>query len=82
VAEGSNLGGAILFKMAQEKLGLDAETGASHLAAHPDGVARHWRAFTTALDAAPLSPVEEDALLAAATRAFDTVQRYVREEIR
>jgi len=81
VAEGSNLGGAILFKMAQEKLGLDQNTGASHLAAHPDGVARHWRAFTAALDAAPLSSAEEDALCDAATQAFETVQRYVREEI-
>jgi len=81
VAEGSNLGASILFKMAQEKLGLDQETGASHLAAHPDGVARHWRAFTAALDAAVLTREQDHALLHAATQAFETVQCYVREEI-
>ncbi|PAT36593.1 biliverdin-producing heme oxygenase [Vandammella animalimorsus] len=81
VAEGSNLGGTILFKIASEKLGLGRDFGARHLAAHPDGAARHWRAFTAALDAAPLSPEEESQMMQAAQEAFATVQAYAREEL-
>lgn len=79
VAEGSNLGGTILFKMAA-KLGLGAQFGASHLAAHPDGAARHWRQFTAALDTVPLSDAQEAAVIDGANTAFRTVRGYVEEE--
>lgn len=79
VAEGSNLGGTILFKMAA-KLGLGAEFGASHLAAHPDGAARHWRQFTAALDAVPLTAEQEAEAIEGANTAFRTVRGYVEEE--
>lgn len=81
VAEGSNLGGTILYKLAGQKLGLSDALGASHLAAHPDGAARHWRTFTTALDSLPLSAEQEDQLIQGAKDAFGTVHAYVREEI-
>ncbi|THF60181.1 biliverdin-producing heme oxygenase [Pseudothauera rhizosphaerae] len=80
VAEGSNLGGTLLYKWAHEKLGLDQNCGASHLAAHPEGAARHWREFTAALDAVALSPAQEAAVIAAAEEAFRTVHGYVDEE--
>lgn len=76
VAEGSNLGAAILFKLAA-KLGLDAEYGARHLAGHPDGRARHWRQFTAVLDALELSAEQEQQLAAAATAAFLRVHGHV-----
>lgn len=79
VAEGSNLGGAVLFKMAA-KLGLDASFGARHLAAHPDGAARHWREFTTALDTVELTAVQEQQVIDAADEAFRSVHRHVEEE--
>lgn len=79
VAEGSNLGGTILFKMAA-KLGLGARFGASHLAAHPDGAARHWRQFTAALDAVPLTAGQEAEAIEGANAAFRTVRGYVEEE--
>lgn len=81
VVEGSNMGGAILFKMAREKLGLDQNHGVSHLAAHPDGVARHWREFTAALDGVQLTPEQEDEAVQGAESAFLAVQGYVREEM-
>lgn len=80
VAEGSNVGGTVLYKIAVDKLGLDRHHGASHLAAHPDGAARHWREFTAALDTVPLSTQQEDEVVHAAEDAFRTVHAYVREE--
>ncbi|RMH90736.1 biliverdin-producing heme oxygenase [Lysobacter pythonis] len=72
VAEGSNLGAAILFKQAA-RLGLGANFGARHLAAHPDGRAPHWRAFTQVLDSEPL----DEAARAEATEAARTAFRRV-----
>ncbi|MBM7094103.1 biliverdin-producing heme oxygenase, partial [Streptomyces sp. S12] len=78
VAEGSNLGGAVLYKLAA-KLGLNSGFGARHLAAHPDGVARHWRGFTAALDAVTLSRSQEDEVVAGAEAAFGRVRAHVEE---
>lgn len=79
VAEGSNIGGTVLYKLAG-KLGLDACNGASHLAAHPDGAARHWREFTAALDTVALSEEQEAEAIAGANAAFRIVRGYVEEE--
>ncbi|HEY0200971.1 MAG TPA: biliverdin-producing heme oxygenase [Burkholderiaceae bacterium] len=80
VAEGSNLGGTILYKLAVQKLGLNNALGARHLAAHPDGAARHWREFTKVLDSIELLPDQEIQLVQGAEDAFRTVHGYVREE--
>ncbi|MDT0814963.1 biliverdin-producing heme oxygenase, partial [Staphylococcus pseudintermedius] len=79
VAEGSNLGGSVLYKLAA-RLGLDRGFGARHLAAHPDGVARHWRRFTAALDGAALSAAQEEDVVAGAEAAFRRVRGHVEEE--
>lgn len=79
VAEGSNLGGTVLYKMAAA-LGLDRSFGARHLAAHPDGAARHWREFTAALDAVVLSPAQEQEVIDAADAAFRSVHGHVELE--
>lgn len=79
VAEGSNLGGTILFKLAG-KLGLGAAFGASHLAAHPDGAARHWREFTASLDGISMTEAQEAAAIEGANAAFRTVRGYVEQE--
>jgi len=79
VAEGSHLGGAVLYKMAA-RLGLDAGFGARHLAAHPEGAARHWRAFTTALDSVVLDAGQEQQVIEAADTAFRRVHAHVEHE--
>ncbi|WP_369967981.1 biliverdin-producing heme oxygenase [Stenotrophomonas rhizophila] len=79
VAEGSNLGGTILYKMAA-RLGLDADFGARHLAAHPDGAARHWREFTAALDGVVLDDAQEQQVIDAADAAFRSVHGHVERE--
>jgi len=76
VAEGSNLGAAFLIKDAA-KIGLSEGFGARHLAGAPEGRGLHWRTFTAALDAAPLSPDEEARVVAGARAAFARVQQLV-----
>ncbi|WP_395396587.1 biliverdin-producing heme oxygenase [Novosphingobium sp. BL-8A] len=73
VAEGSNMGAALLRKEAA-KLGLSDERGARHLAPADEGPAAHWRTFTAALDAINLSPEEEARTAAGANTAFARVQ--------
>lgn len=73
VAEGSNLGAALLLKEA-EKLGLSETFGARHLAAAPEGRGLYWKTFTAALDAVPLSDTEEERAIVGARAAFTRVQ--------
>ena len=75
-AEGSNLGAAILLKEAK-KLGLGETFGARHLAGHPDGRGLHWREFTAAMNAAPLSAGENDRVAEGAVAAFAHVRSLV-----
>lgn len=75
VAEGSNLGAALLRKEAA-KIGLSDEHGARHLAPAPEGPAAHWREFTAALDAVPLDEAEQQRAIAGANAAFMRVQAF------
>ncbi len=77
-SEGSNLGAAFLFKQTQ-RLGLDAERGARHLAPHPDGRALHWREFVAGVDGLALSEAQEAHAIEGAIAAFDSYRRHVRE---
>lgn len=81
VAEGSNLGAALLRKAAA-KLGLSNDHGARHLAPSGEGPAAHWRVFTTALDAAVLTAEEEDRAVAGANAAFARVQALANAALR
>ncbi|MFT3965381.1 MAG: biliverdin-producing heme oxygenase [Sphingobium sp.] len=80
VAEGSNMGAALLRKEAA-KLGLSDEQGARHLAPAPIRPAAHWRAFTAGLDAAALTEEEEARAVAGAQAAFARVQAHVDERL-
>ena len=77
-SEGSNLGAAFLFKHTQ-RLGLDGDQGARHLAAHPDGRALHWRAFVARLDALVLDEQEEAEVVTGVIAAFDSYRANLRE---
>jgi heme oxygenase len=78
VSEGSTLGAAFLLK-AVEAIGLGEENGARHLAAAPAGRGRHWRDFKDALNAVPLTPVEDDLVVSGARAAFTHVHGLVAE---
>jgi heme oxygenase (biliverdin-IX-beta and delta-forming) len=78
VAEGSNLGAAILLNEVR-KLGLSETFGARHLAGAPEGRGLHWKTFTVALDGVSLTDPEEERVIAGARAAFTHVQRLVNE---
>ncbi|WP_062785486.1 biliverdin-producing heme oxygenase [Novosphingobium capsulatum] len=77
VAEGSNLGAAVLRKLVM-RIGLSDTFGARHLAPWGDGPAAHWRDFTDALDAVPLDAGQEAEAIAGARQAFAHVARLAR----
>jgi heme oxygenase len=77
-SEGSNLGAAFLFKQTQ-RLGLDGDQGARHLAPHPDGRALHWREFVASIDGLALAEEEEAEVIAGAIAAFDSYRAHLRE---
>lgn len=76
VAEGSNMGAALLRKEAA-KLALSDTFGARHLAPSGEGPAPHWRVFTTALDAVALSDSDEVRADEGAIAAFARVQAHI-----
>lgn len=77
-AEGSNLGAAFLFKETR-KIGFDAEHGARHLAAHPDGRAMHWRQFVALIDALNLEEAQMAEAIQGAVDAFDFYRGALRQ---
>ena len=77
-AEGSNLGAAFLFKHAQ-KLEYTGEFGARHLAPHPNGRGKHWRAFVEHLNALNLTPEAEAEAIQGACEAFAFYKVILRE---
>ncbi|MBX2832433.1 MAG: biliverdin-producing heme oxygenase [Rhodospirillales bacterium] len=70
VCEGSSLGAAFLLKAAAG-IGLSADFGASHLAAHSDGRGRHWREFVDQVNGLALGAKEDEALREGACAAFE-----------
>lgn len=77
-SEGSNLGAAFLFKQTQ-RLGLNDDQGAQHLAPHPDGRALHWREFVAKVDGLTLDDEEETEVIAGAIAAFDRYRHILQE---
>ena len=77
-SEGSNLGAAFLFKQTQ-RLGLDGDQGARHLAPHPDGRALHWREFVARLDGLVLTDEQEAEVIVGTIAAFDSYRAHLRE---
>lgn len=77
-SEGSNLGAAFLFKQTQ-LIGLSAERGARHLAAHPDGRGLHWRQFVALLDGLELSESQREEAVGGAVAAFALYRAALRE---
>ncbi|MBV4491109.1 biliverdin-producing heme oxygenase [Pseudomonas oryzicola] len=76
-SEGSNLGAAFLLKHAQ-RLGLDTDLGARHLAPPPQGRALPWRQFVARLDGLSLNAQEEAEVVAGAIAAFGSYQAHLR----
>ena len=76
--EGSNIGGAFLFKMAKQ-IGLNEDRGALHLAGHIDGRAKHWREVKQCINQLDLDSAEQQQMIAGARDAFSFVRHKVEE---
>jgi heme oxygenase (biliverdin-IX-beta and delta-forming) len=70
VSEGSTLGAAFLFKLAQSEFGFSAEYGARNLAAYPDGRMIVWRRFKEALNEQNYSDSEQQEVIKGAMDGF------------
>lgn len=76
-AEGSNLGAAFLYKEVN-KIDLDSERGARHLAAHSDGRGKHWRQFSEQLNAIEFDKETREAAVKGANEAFTCYKQLLR----
>lgn len=76
VVEGSTIGAGFLLKLAK-KLGLSETLGASHMAGHEQGRAKHWQQFKQVLDALPLSPQQRERACQGGRDAFTFVRAQV-----
>ena len=76
-AEGSNLGAAFLYKEVN-KIALDADHGARHLAAHSDGRGKHWREFSQKMNEIEMSEEMRIAAVKGANDAFIYYKKLLR----
>ena len=62
-----------------KKLEYNGEFGARHLAPHPNGRGKHWRAFVEHLNALNLTPEAEAEAIQGAQEAFEFYKVILRE---
>jgi heme oxygenase len=77
VLEGATLGGRMLLPLAQERLGVTPERGATFLASYGERVTPMWREFGAALDAWCASPPRQARAAAAAVATFDALDEWL-----
>lgn len=69
VLEGSTLGGAVIARLLERRLGLTPETGASYMRAYGPAVGPMWQAFRERVRAAS-APTTDAAIVQAAAETF------------
>ncbi|NGM19595.1 biliverdin-producing heme oxygenase [Roseomonas stagni] len=78
VLEGSTLGGQLIARHLRATLGIGAADGAAHVVPYGPETGTLWRDFRLALDAgADAAQFDPDAVIAAARRAFDRLDRWM-----
>lgn len=78
VFEGSTLGGMVLRSQVERAFKLKDRAGLAYLSSYDKQVAAAWQAFSRRIDAAPLSPSEQDRIVATAERAFAEIKPLVK----
>jgi heme oxygenase len=76
VVEGSTLGGTIIARLVERRLGLSAEAGCAYFRSYGPRVGAMWRAFGTRLLGVS-SPEADDAVVAAANRTFAAMESWL-----
>ncbi|MEE1922631.1 biliverdin-producing heme oxygenase [Pseudomonas sp. 148P] len=77
VVEGATLGGQVLRREIQARLGLDASNGAAFLDVYGADTGRRWRAFLVHLCSRPLDAAECAVVVAAAQQTFRCFERWL-----
>ncbi|HZB61212.1 MAG TPA: biliverdin-producing heme oxygenase [Microvirga sp.] len=78
VVEGSTLGGAVIAREVERRLGLTAETGCAYFRSYGRETASMWKSFGAALLAAS-SPETDDLIVETAARTFDVMHDWLNE---
>jgi heme oxygenase len=78
VVEGSTLGGAIIAREVERRLGLTAETGCAYFRSYGRDTAVMWKSFGATLAAAS-SPEADDLIVESASRTFDVMHDWLCE---
>ncbi|WP_230530461.1 biliverdin-producing heme oxygenase [Microvirga roseola] len=76
VVEGSTLGGAIIARDVERRLGLTPETGCAYFRSYGRETALMWKSFGAGLLAAS-SPEVDDLVVEAAKRTFDVMHDWI-----
>jgi heme oxygenase (biliverdin-IX-beta and delta-forming) len=77
VLEGATLGGRTLLPMAESRLGVTAQRGASFLASYGAAVDAMWRAFGEALEAHCIASERRERAAAAAVATFGSLELWL-----
>ncbi|MEE1656717.1 biliverdin-producing heme oxygenase [Microvirga sp. CF3062] len=78
VVEGSTLGGAIIAREVQRRLGLDAETGCAYFRSYGRNIAAMWKSFGAVLLEAS-SPEADDVIVESAQKTFTVMHDWLCE---
>ncbi|MGF9756217.1 biliverdin-producing heme oxygenase [Microvirga sp. 0TCS3.31] len=78
VVEGSTLGGAIIAREVERRLGLDAETGCAYFRSYGRDIAAMWKSFGTVLLEAS-SPEADDMIVRSAQKTFTVMHDWLCE---
>jgi heme oxygenase len=76
VLEGATLGGRVITRMVESRLGLTPERGCAFFSSYGDRVGAMWNAFRAALTNFA-TPQTESEVVAAATRTFDALDGWL-----
>jgi heme oxygenase len=78
VVEGSTLGGAIIAREVENRLGLTAETGCAYFRSYGRDIAAMWKSFGAVLLEAS-SPEADDLIVGAAQDTFTVMHHWLCE---
>lgn len=76
VVEGSTLGGALIARLVERRLGLLPETGCAYFRSYGRSTAAMWRSFGARLLSAS-SPATDDAVVASACLTFEAMESWL-----
>lgn len=76
VVEGSTLGGRIIARTVERRLGFDRCRGCSYFRCYGDAVGHMWRSFQAAI-LTSCQPEDEDAVILSAKRTFSTLHEFL-----